>query len=477
MSLAEPVTTALAAAIEPSRIVTERSRLATYRGIAWGVASSKVPLARPPAPPLAVVLPRNVPDVLAALDVARRFGTPVIPYGSGTGVQGGASPVEGSIIVDLGAMRRVFSISREDRMARVEPGVLLGQLDLDARAHGLMVGHDPWSQSIASVGGATSTNGVGYLAGKYGSMGEQVLGLEAVLASGEIVRMRGVPKASVGPSLKHLFIGAEGIFGLVTEVDVRLFPLPERRDLASFRFRRFEDGLQAVLEMSAIHLRPSMIDYEEDDPPPGTLRVGRLVDLSSPMHLAFEGFEEEVEAQRARATRICLRHGGEAMSHEEACYFWDTRHESAERWVRDREQDPEGLMQRNRARRWTSAYLNVTLPASRIQRFRERAAEELAPYRLALKASGLWGIPELYSVKLEHESPDDPRAPDELDAGADHGLRLAHGLGGSMEYCHGVGLRLSHLMDSELGNGLDMLRQLKRTLDPGNLLNPGKLGL
>jgi len=463
--------------LDPGRLITDPAVVATYRGIAWGVATSKLPLARPPAPPLAVVQPRNVADVLAILQVARETGTPIIPYGAGTGVQGGAAPVEGSIILDLGAMRRIFSISREDRMARVEPGVVLGDLDTAARAHGLMVGHDPWSQPIASVGGATSTNGVGYLAGKYGSMGEQVLGLEAVLANGDIVRARGVPKSSTGPSLKHLFIGAEGVFGLITEIDLRLFPLPERRDILGFHFNRFEDGLGAVLEMSAIGLRPSMIDYEEDEPEPGVLRVGELVDLHSPMYLALEGFEEEVEAQSQRASRICLRHRGELMTHEEALFFWDTRHQSAERYLVQKQEDPMGLAQLNRVRRWTTAYLNVTLPAGAIQEYRVRAARELARYRLAVKASGLWGIPELLSVKFEHQSPDDARAADEVDAGTDHGLRLAQELGGSMEYCHGVGLRLSHLMDSELGNGLDVLRDLKRALDPQGLLNPGKLGL
>jgi FAD/FMN-containing dehydrogenase len=128
-------------------------------------------------------------------------------------------------------------------------------------------------------------------------------------------------------------------------------------------------------------------------------------------------------------------------------------------------------------RRWTTAYLNVTLPVTAIREFRRRAAVELAPYRLAVKASGIWGIPELYSVKFEHAAPNDPLAAEELDAGTDHGLRLAQSLGGSMEYCHGVGLRLSHLMGAELGQGLEVLRALKRALDPDGLLNPGKLAL
>src|SRR5206468_11719732 len=137
--------------------------------------------------------------------VARELQVPIIPYGAGTGVHAGAAPLVGSIVLDLGAMAETSAISWEDRLAIVQPGVRLGALDIAAAEHGLMVGHDPWSQPLASVGGATSTNGVGYLAGKYGSMGEQVLGLEVVLGTGEIIRTRGVPRASVGSQLRHLF--------------------------------------------------------------------------------------------------------------------------------------------------------------------------------------------------------------------------------------------------------------------------------
>jgi FAD/FMN-containing dehydrogenase len=459
------------------RVVTEPRRLAQYRGIAWGDPVSKVPLSRPLAPPLVAALPRSTEDVLAVVRVARETGTPIVPYGAGTGVHAGAAPVEGSILLDLGAMRRVVSVSQDDRMARVEPGVILGALDREAATHGLMVGHDPWSQPIASVGGAVSTNGVGYLAGKYGSMGDQVVALEAVLGTGEVVRTRAVPKSSTGPTLRHLFIGAEGVLGVITEIDLRLFPIPELRALAGFRFPRFEAGLHAVMEMASVQLRPSMLDYEEDDPSPGQLQLGRLVDLPSLMFLAFEGFREEVEAQLARASRICRQCGGETMPPDEPQEFWDARHESAERYLRQRELDPEGRMWRQQRRWWSSTYVNVGLPVSAIQPFRERAARELAGHRLALKASGLWGMPELFSLRFEHQEPEDARAGEELEEGTDLGLRIAQDLGGSMEYCHGVGLRLAHLMDFELGTGLEVLRRLKAALDPDGLLNPGKLAL
>jgi FAD/FMN-containing dehydrogenase len=265
------------------------------------------------------------------------------------------------------------------------------------------------------------------------------------------------------------------VFGIITEVEIRLFPLPEQRQLAGFRFPRFEAGLAAVMEMVRIQLRPSMIDYEEDDPEPGALRPGVVLDLPSPMFLAYEGFADEVAVQARRAEQIALAHGADRLSSADAQEFWDTRHESAERYLRQREDDPEGL--ERRARQWTSVYLNIGLPASAILPFRERAARELAPLRLAVKAAGLWGMPELFSVRFEHVAPDDPRAADELEAGTDLGLRIAQDLGGSMEYCHGVGLRLAHLMESEHGTGLEVLRRIKAAVDPDGLLNPGKLAL
>ncbi|MSQ23241.1 MAG: FAD-binding oxidoreductase [Chloroflexi bacterium] len=422
--------------------------------------------------PVAVVIPSSTEDVVSIVGMARSAGVPMVPYGAGTGVQAGAAPLAGSMVIDLSQMTQISSISREDRLVRVGPGMLLGALDARASELGLMVGHDPWSQPIASVGGAVSTNGVGYLAGKYGSMGEQVLGLEVVLSTGEVIDIRAVPKASTGPQLRNVFIGAEGTLGIITRVDLRLFPIPEQRTLAGYWFSCFEDGLHAVVEMADIHLRPAMIDYEEDTTQVKPL-LGRLVDTPSEMYFAFDGFKEEVAAQAARTDEICRRRGGRPMAASEAQRFWDTRHEPAERYVAQKQIGTPRWSDHWRS----STYLNVTLPVAGIAAFRTRAARGLEHHRLAVVASGLWGIPELFSFRLEHQEPDREDAQAQLDQGADDALRLVHELGGSMEYCHGVGVRLSHLMPAELGAGLDVLRRLKRALDPAWLLNPGKLGL
>jgi len=473
---AAQVAQALEQALGAEKVISDPAVLAAYRGIAWGEPYAKMPLALPPAPAMVAVRPSTTEDVVRVIRVARELSAPIVPHGAGTGVHAGAAPIEGAILLDIGAMQRILNISRADRMATVQPGVVLGALDAAAEPHHLFCGHDPWSKSIASVGGATSTNGVGYLAGTYGSMGDQVLGLEVVLGTGQVVRTRAVPKSSTGPQLRHLFIGAEGVLGVITEVSLRLFPIPERRELLGYLFTPFERGLDAVLEMFDIGLRPTMIDYEESADQSMALIPGQLVPQPSEMYLAFEGFREQVEAQARRAQLICDEHGGVEMHDGGAQRFWDTRHDSAFRWARQREEDPESLRYRN-ARRTTTTYINVTLAPSMIQPYRLRAAQELAPLGLALTSSGIWGIPELFSVKFQHVHPQDPLAPDQVEEGMDLGLQIAHELGGSMEYCHGVGLRLAHMMGSELGEGLEVLRSLKRALDPDGLLNPGKLAL
>lgn len=460
----------LVATLGDERVLTDPDVTAEYRGIAWGPPSTKVALRWPIGPPAAVVRPASTADVVATVATARAVGVPIIPFGAGTGVQAGATPLVDAIVVDLGAMNHILGISRDDYLARVEPGVILGDLDRVAAVQRLMVGHDPWSQPIASVGGATSTNGVGYLAGKYGSMGEQVVGMEVVLGTGEVVEARAIPKASTGPQLRNLFIGAEGTLGLITRVDLRLFAVPEKRALGGYWFPRFEDGLVAVQNMQAIGLRPAMIDYEEDVN--GHPALGTQPDTRSEMYLAFDGFREEVDVHMQRADAICRDRGGAAMEAGEPQHFWETRHESADRY---REQRKVGSPWSTR--RWTASHVNITLPASAILEYRRQATELLAGYNMVLTASGLWAMPELFSCRFEHVAPESPAAFEEVDRGTDEGLRLAHAMGGSMEYCHGVGLRYAHLMDSEWGVGLDALRRVKRALDPDGLLNPGKLGL
>ena len=457
--------------LQADRVSVDPEELERHAGDALGRYRAFRAVEAMEATPQAVVRPRSAEEVASVAGYASERGVPLVPYGGGSGVMGGVIPVRGGIVLDLKGFNRIHQIDREARTATVGAGVILEDLSKALEPQGLILGHDPWSVPVASVGGAVSTNGVGYLAGKYGPMGDQVLGLEVGLATGELLHSRGVPTVS-GPPLKSLFIGAEGTLGIITEVTLQVYPTPEVRSLYAYRFPRFEDGFQAVQEMHALGLRPSLVDMDEEF----HLGDGReRGPVQTVLHLGFEGPREEVEGQVVRGLAICRSNGGEDMGAEEAEKFWRERHRSGERYKREVQAAPARARQRRRP--WRMDYLHVALPASKVLEYRRRCREFLAEQEIPVPEWSIWGRPEFFSFLIADPAAGEDVTSQRMGQVVDQVLAMAQDLGGSMEYCHGVGLKLSHLMERELGPGLAVLRRLKKALDPAGILNPGKLGL
>ena len=433
---------------------------------AFPLSKAREALGGATGPPDVVARPGSTPEVQAIVRLANDRRIPIVPYGGGTGVMGAAVPVQGGIVVDLRRMDRVLESDADGLTAQVEAGALLKDVDEALNQGGLMLGHDPWSQAIATVGGAISTDGVGYLAARYGSMGEQVLDLEVVLPNGELLPAKKVSMAA-GPPLNRLLIGAEGTLGIITTATLRVFPLPERRTVHALAFTDFEAGYHAVLAMGRQDVHPSMVDYSQEPMERGEQSV---------LYMAFEGFKEEAEAHRARGLALCAQHGGWDLGEAEARRFWDTRHAVAEQWARrnaagrriGRSQAPAGPS-------WFD-YLHVAVPPAEVLEYKGRCERILAEAGLQAREYAIWGRPDLFSVAvvgaLGQETP-----PGDTAAVSRTLLKMAQELGGSMEYCHGVGLKLRGLMERELGAGAAALRSIKAALDPNNIMNPGKLGL
>ena len=407
----------------------------------------------------AVAMPSSTDEVAAIVKLAAAHGTPVVPYGGGTGVMGAVVPVNGGIVVDLHGLNRVLKVNARDRTATVEAGVVLEDLTKALDKKGLMLGHDPWSAPIATVGGAIATNGVGYRAAAVGPMGAQVLSLEVVLSSGQILTTRSVPHYSSGPNLNQLFIGSEGSFGIITRATLQVLRQPEQRDFSTFCFPTFDQGFQAIVELFALGLRPSVVDLTEDSE-------------GVHLYLVFEGYKEGVAAQHWRTTEVCKAFDGKDMGPREATVYWDTRHSIAERY-RD---NVARLSRRERwqQRSWAFDYLHVALPISRVLEYRRRSDEVFREYDICVSEHAIWTGPELYSMLLV--SGDRTRQEDMVKA-VDRVLILAQDMGGVMEYCHGVGIKLAHLLAREMGVGLEVVGAMKQALDPHNIMNPGKLGL
>lgn len=199
-----------------------------------------------------IVRPADTNEVSSVVALAQKRSIPVIPYGGGTGVMGGILPVEGGIILDVSRLNRLLNVDSPSLTADVEAGMVLQDLYDGLKPYGLMPGHDPYSVPIATVAGTISTNGVGYRAAAFGPMGDQVVALEVVLPDGRVIETRPVPKQSSGPDLNHLFIGSEGVFGVITRATIKVFRQPEANAYATMEFADFADGFAAVAEMAAL---------------------------------------------------------------------------------------------------------------------------------------------------------------------------------------------------------------------------------
>ena len=410
-----------------------------------------------------VVRPETTKQVAEIVALAAQQRIPLIPYGGGTGVMGGTLPVQGGIIIDLQRMNRILEVNSQDQTVSVEAGTVLQDLEDALDQHGLMAGHDPYSVAIATVGGAISTNGVGYRAGAIGPMGDQVVALEVVLPSGEVLVTPQVPKASSGPNLNHLFIGSEGVFGVITKATLRVRRLPEAQVFATIAFDRFSQGFNAVAELRALDIRPTLLDLTEEQE-----RVR--------LYLLFEGFRESVAALEARSMEICSQFQGHSLGPGPTLAYWRDRHQSGENYKHS-------VLGKPRQDRWRREggrgfdYLHLALPISRVLEYRERCERAMAGSGVRVAEFAIWSRPELFSMLLAPEAGAGDNFRESLSRVVQQVLTLAQDMGGVMEYCHGVGVKLGHLLAREMGVGHQVIRALKESLDPAGIMNPSKLGL
>jgi FAD/FMN-containing dehydrogenase len=428
-------------------------------------------------PPLAIVQPRSTEEIARLVAFARKHKIPLVPYGGGSGLMGGALSIRPSLVVDMKGMDRIVEVDRQSMTVRVQSGIRLRALGEQLAAQGLLLGHDPWSISIATIGGVIGTHGLGYLGGRYGAVGAQVLGLEAVLGTGEVIRTTPVRKRSTGPDLTRLFIGAEGTLGIVTEATLQVFPQPQQRALLGFTFRDFPTGFRAVVAMQQHGVQPTSMDLAADSwhvdlqarrgfPPPAPPRL----------HLVFDGLSGEVTAQCGEVTRIADGFGGSAIAQDELQEYWHNRHAIADRWA----QDPdlrEGTWLQTPFGKSQFDFLHLAIPVKHLFDFRERTMACMQRHDVFLCEEGVWIWPECYALVLYCRQTQDNDAALTMRATTEEIYRLAQDAGGSIEYVHGVGLRLGHLMERELGSGMQALQALKKAFDPDGIMNPGKLGL
>ena len=410
-----------------------------------------------------VVIPQTVDHILQIVKIANESNTPIIPYGSGTGVMGAVIPLESGIILDTRNLNSIININTQDRTATVESGLIIERLDIELEKYSFSTGHDPYSHPIATIGGAISTNGVGYKAGSYGPMGEQVISIEAVLPSGKLITTKSVPKYSSGPNFNHLFIGTEGVFGIITKATIKIFPIPESRIFSTWAFNSFEDGFMACSKLHALGIRPTLMDLTQEND-------------TTLLYLLHEGYVEGVYAQKTRTDSILPDFGGRDIGTIKTEEYWNKRHDSALNYK-------EQALAQTRTVKWNRSsnrlfdYLHICLPTSKVLEYKQECETILSSSNFKVVEYAIWSRPEMFSLMIEPKQSQSSASKEELSAIVEKILRLAQNMGGIMEYCHGPGTKLNHLVQEDMGSAHDTLKLLKSSIDPNNIMNPSKLGL
>ena len=417
-------------------------------------------------PPDAVVLAASAEEIQAVLALASRNRVPVVPVGARSGKSGGSLPVKGGIALSLERMNRILEIRPEDLIARVEPGVITGVLQAEVEKHGLFYPPDPNSLELCSIGGNVAENAGGPRALKYGVTREYVLGLTAVLPTGELVRLgRRTIKGVAGYDLVALLVGSEGTLGIVTEITLKLLPRPRHVATALVVFPSVEAAATAVARVLAQGILPRCLELLDDVSLEAAARGSPFrfpPGAGAALLVETDGNDEEaVFAELARVAELVQGEAsGEvivAQNEAQRRDVWETR-----KWlsVNLKKVHPLKLSE------------DVVVPRSRIPDLVRAAKGIGARLGLAVATYGHAGDGNLHCNVLFDREDERPRV-DEAVAAI---LREAVALGGTITGEHGVGLAKRAFLTLEQGPEVVALEQrIKAVFDPLGILNPGKI--
>ncbi|HUP32247.1 MAG TPA: FAD-linked oxidase C-terminal domain-containing protein [Gaiellaceae bacterium] len=416
-------------------------------------------------PPDVVVFPRSTEEVAAVVDVCRAHSTPIVPFGAGTSLEGQVVALRGGVCLDTTGLDRILRIGVEDLDVTVEAGVTRTQLDARLRPEGVFFPVDPGAD--ATIGGMVATGASGTTTVRYGAMRENVLSLTVVTPDGRVVRTRSrARKSSAGYDLTHLFVGSEGTLGVITEVTLRIYPTPEAISSAVCSFARLDDAVTTVIQAIQLGIPVARIELLDDVQMNAVnRRSGLSYPLAPTLFLEFHGTASEVAVQAEEVAAIAKEHGGGdfawATSEDERRRLWAARHQAYEA----------SLALRPGSRGYIT---DVCVPISALARCITETRAEVDAAGLVAPIVGHVGDGNFHVCFLV-----DPDDPDELALVRGLAERLAEraiALGGTCTGEHGVGYGKSKLLPLEYGlEGVDMMRRIKHALDPGGMMNPGKI--
>ncbi|HWP15259.1 MAG TPA: FAD-linked oxidase C-terminal domain-containing protein [Xanthobacteraceae bacterium] len=418
----------------------------------------------PNQPPDAVVFPQSAEDVQDVVRICGQHKVPVIPYGTGTSLEGHINAPHGGVSIDFRDMNRVLSVHAEDLDCVVEPGVTRKQLNEYLRDQGLFFPIDPGAD--ASIGGMTATRASGTNAVRYGTMKDNVLALKVVLANGEVITTSSrAKKSSAGYDLTRLFVGSEGTLGVITEITVKLHGIPEQIAGGICPFPSVEAACNATITTIQSGIPVARIELLDEAQVKACNAFSKLDLPETPMlFLEFHGTEAGVAEQSARFGEIAADLGGGpfkwTVNAEERTKLWQARHDAYWAVVR--------------LRPGAKAFAtDVCVPLSRLAECVTETQRDIAEHNLIAPIVGHVGDGNFHTSVLVDM--DDPAEVAATKAFSERLVGRALAMEGTCTGEHGVGQGKMKYLAAEHGEALSTMRAIKRALDPEDLMNPGKI--
>lgn len=418
----------------------------------------------PVTPPDAVVFVRSTQDVSDAVKICATHGCPIIPFGTGTSLEGHHLAFQGGISLDMMHMNKVLAVHEADLDCVVQPGITRTQVNTELRASGLFFPVDPGAD--ASIGGMAATRASGTTAVRYGTMKENVLALEVVLADGRIIRTgTRARKSSTGYDLTKLFVGSEGTLGVITEITLRLQGQPEAVSAATCTFADIETAVNTVITTIQMGIPMARIEFVDEMMARGFNIMDKTAALDEApiLFVEFHGSNAGVKEQAETFGEIVADAGGASFKWtdkaEERTALWKMRHDAyyAQKALRPQDQ---------------VRATDVCVPISRLAEAVVEARRIADDMELTVSMVGHVGDGNFHcGIAVGKDQAERDRAAEYTHELAKMALRFDGTVSGE----HGVGYGKMKYMAEEHGDALSVMRDIKRTLDPDNIMNPGKM--
>jgi alkyldihydroxyacetonephosphate synthase len=450
--------------VGPEAVIADEEVIRQHSYDRWPVALKWKQQGKQPYKPEVIIRPREVAQVASLLKWASKSRVPVTPWGGGSGVTGAALAIQGGICLDMSAMDRTLAMDETSLLVRVQAGKMGHHLENELNQRGYTLNHSPQSLNRSSVGGWVATRAVGQFSSRWGAIEDLVAAFTVVLPTGETVETGLAPRAAIGPDLRHLFMGAEGTMGVITDVTLKIYPLAQHRVFETLAFESLEAGLAAMRKIMRVGLRPFLVRLYDEVETPFALQEDGFVGRA--MFLGFEGLEAVAKAEHAAGIELCLAEGGRVIGPAPALAWMDRRF------------DFSAVQKYLDARGGVAETIEVAHFWDGILETYHALKAALGPLATHVLGHFSHVYPQgtsLYLILLGYAN-DDAEAEERLLMIWDTAMRVCLETGAAISHHHGIGIARQPYVRDYLGSMAVVLDRVKAALDPSGIMNPGKLG-